>query len=333
MRVRFFLQIHYQISPNDAFAIETHSLRLTAPPTPHPPAPPMTSAFREKPTKDESSSRIPSLSETEAFRSYSRQDDTEPDFGPSSASRLFDHRYADDTGESFMPSDYSDDFPWKRPLDILGIVISLPIILPIVGGIVLWIRLVSRGPALFRQVRIGKNGKRFVLYKFRSMHLNSGTDRHETHIQHLVQSDSPMTKLDLLCDSRLIPGGCILRAAGFDELPQLFNVLRGEMSLVGPRPCLPQEYGFFSRVQRERFDALPGITGNWQVNGKNQSTFSEMTDLDIQYVRNSSLTQDLGIIIRTPRTLMSQIRQVFHYRRSSSKNLDIVKPKNEGRNY
>jgi lipopolysaccharide/colanic/teichoic acid biosynthesis glycosyltransferase len=293
----------------------------------------MTPAFREKPTKDEHSSRTSLHYKTEASRSHDEQVDAEPDFGPDSASRLFDHRRGDDAAELFLATDYSDDFPWKRPLDVLGIVVSLPIIIPIIGGIVLWIRLVSRGPALFRQVRIGKHGERFVLYKFRSMHLNSGTGRHETHIQHLVQSDTPMTKLDLLCDSRLIPGGCLLRAAGLDELPQLFNVLRGEMSLVGPRPCLPQEYGFFSLKQRERFDALPGITGNWQVHGKNQSTFSEMNDLDIEYVRNSSLIQDLGIIARTPRTLMSQIRQVFRHRGQSEKCLDIVKSNNEGRNY
>jgi lipopolysaccharide/colanic/teichoic acid biosynthesis glycosyltransferase len=113
----------------------------------------------------------------------------------------------------------------------------------------------------------------------------------------------------------------------------LFNVLRGEMSLVGPRPCLPQEYGFFSRKQCERFDVLPGITGNWQVNGKNRSTFSEMNNLDIEYVRNSSLMQDIGIIVRTPRTLIYQISQVFRQRCQFGKNLDIAKPNHEGRNY
>lgn len=293
----------------------------------------MTYAFREKPTNDDTSSRRLAYYETEASRTNDGLADPEPDFGPGSASRLFDHRNATDSDESFAAIDYSDDYPWKRPLDILGIVLSLPILLPIIGCIVLWIRLVSHGPALFRQVRIGKDGKRFVLYKFRSMHIDANVDRHETHIEHLVRSDSPMTKLDLLCDSRLIPGGCLLRAAGLDELPQLFNVLRGEMSLVGPRPCLPQEYGFFSRKQCERFDVLPGITGNWQVNGKNRSTFSEMNHLDIEYVRNASLAQDIGIIVRTPATLISQISQVFRQRCQSNKDLDIVKTNNEGRNY
>lgn len=177
--------------------------------------------------------------------------------------------------------------------------------------IVFWIRLVSRGPALFRQERIGQDGKRFVLYKFRSMKLNCGTGRHETYLRHLVKSNSPMIKLDLLCDERLIPGGCLLRAAGLDELPQLLNVLRGEMSLVGPRPCLPQEYAFFSAKQRQRFQSLPGLTGSWQVNGKNQSTFSEMNDMDVDYVRSASLSLDLQIMLRTPSALVLQMSQAF----------------------
>jgi len=183
--------------------------------------------------------------------------------------------------------------------------------------IVLWVRMVSSGPALFRQERVGQNGKRFVLYKFRSMKMNAGTSRHETYLRHLVRSDSPMIKLDLLCDSRLIPGGCFLRAAGLDELPQLLNVLRGEMSLVGPRPCLPQEYAYFSERQRERFAALPGLTGSWQVSGKNQTTFSEMNVMDIRYVRQASLGLDLSIMMRTPAALLVQMCQAFQQGRSS----------------
>ncbi|RYD49852.1 MAG: sugar transferase, partial [Verrucomicrobiaceae bacterium] len=220
------------------------------------------------------------------------------------------------------PSDsaYSSDSQvpaWKRGLDVICIVASLPLVLPVMLLIVLWIRLVSRGPALFRQERIGQDGKRFVLYKFRSMRLNCGTGRHETYLRHLVKSDSPMIKLDLLCDERLIPGGCLLRAAGLDELPQLLNVLRGEMSLVGPRPCLPQEYAFFSARQRERFRALPGLTGNWQVNGKNETTFSEMNAMDIDYVREASLLLDLRIMLRTPSALVLQMSQAFQQKLAS----------------
>jgi len=186
------------------------------------------------------------------------------------------------------------------------------------AAITLWIKCASRGPALFRQERIGRNGKRFVLYKFRSMKVNADTQRHRDHFRHLVSSDCPMVKLDLLCDSRLIPGGCLLRAAGLDELPQLLNVLRGEMSLVGPRPCLPEEYRFFTPKQRERFEALPGLTGIWQVHGKGVSTFSEMNAMDAIYVRRSSITLDLGIMLRTPLALLRQMREAFLRHRANN---------------
>lgn len=208
---------------------------------------------------------------------------------------------------------------WKRGLDLICILLSLPVTLPLMAAITLWIKCASRGPALFRQERIGRNGKRFVLYKFRSMKVNADPQRHRNHFSHLVQSDSPMVKLDLLCDSRLIPGGCLLRAAGLDELPQLLNVLRGEMSLVGPRPCLPEEYRFFSPKQRERFESLPGLTGIWQVHGKGVSTFSEMNAMDALYVRRSSLALDLGIMLRTPFALLRQMHEAFLRHRDEGK--------------
>lgn len=209
---------------------------------------------------------------------------------------------------------------WKRGLDLVCILLSLPVTLPLMAAITLWIKFASGGPALFRQERIGRNGKRFVLYKFRSMKLNADPQSHRNHFSHLVQSDSPMVKLDLLCDSRLIPGGCLMRAAGLDELPQLLNVLRGEMSLVGPRPCLPEEFRFFSPKQRERFESLPGLTGIWQVHGKGVSTFSEMNAMDALYVRRSSLSLDLGIMLRTPFALLRQMKEAFvRYRDSSEK--------------
>jgi lipopolysaccharide/colanic/teichoic acid biosynthesis glycosyltransferase len=181
--------------------------------------------------------------------------------------------------------------------------------------VVFWVKLVSRGPAIFRQERIGRSGRRFTLYKFRSMHVNADTFRHSRHFDHLVQSGSPMVKLDLLCDTRLIPLGCLLRAAGLDELPQLFNVLRGDMSLVGPRPCLPDEYRFFSRSQRVRFEVLPGLTGVWQSEGKGISTFAEMNEMDARYVKTASLLLDLSIMCRTPFALLRQMRLACKSRR------------------
>ncbi len=206
---------------------------------------------------------------------------------------------------------------WKRALDVFCVLASLPVTLPLMAVVGLWIKCASQGPALFRQERIGRNGKRFSLYKFRSMHRNADTKRHQNHFQKLVTTDSPMVKLDLLCDSRVIPGGCFLRAAGLDELPQLFNVLRGEMSLVGPRPCLPEEYRFFSGRQRDRFEALPGLTGIWQVIGKNVSTFSEMNAMDALYVRRSSPALDIAIMIRTPFALLRQMHMAFKQQRAS----------------
>lgn len=198
----------------------------------------------------------------------------------------------------------------KRILDCTLIGIGIPLIIPAMILIALWIIIASRGPLLFRQERIGHKGKKFHIYKFRSMKVDSYPDRHEKHVKDLLRSNCKMTKLDQLGDDRIIPGGYLLRSTGLDELPQLFNILRGEMSLVGPRPCLPEEYDFLSPRQKERVAGLPGLTGSWQVNGKNHLTFSEMIRMDIDYLRRSSLLLDIEILIRTPLTLWSQVRSV-----------------------
>jgi len=213
---------------------------------------------------------------------------------------------------------------WKRCLDIICIALSLPLVLPLMVLVLLWIKLVSRGPGLLRQMRIGRHGKPFVLYKFRSMRLNSSTQLHEAYVRGLVEADRPLVKLELVCDSRLIAGGCMLRAAGLDELPQLLNVLRGEMSLVGPRPCLPAEYDLFTPRQRERFEALPGLTGLWQVKGKNHTTFREMNAMDIDYVRNGSVLVDLDIMLRTPAALLRQIVLAYQLRNAALRRMDIA---------
>jgi lipopolysaccharide/colanic/teichoic acid biosynthesis glycosyltransferase len=114
-----------------------------------------------------------------------------------------------------------------------------------------------------------------------------------------MESNAPMTKLDTRGDARVIPLGGMLRSTGLDELPQLINVFRGEMSLVGPRPCLPKEYDKHLPWQKERFRTLPGLTGLWQVSGKNRTTFNEMIELDLKYVRTRSLWLDLKILFRT----------------------------------
>jgi lipopolysaccharide/colanic/teichoic acid biosynthesis glycosyltransferase len=187
----------------------------------------------------------------------------------------------------------------KRVLDLTCILLSLPCWLTIMMGIALWIKIASPGPILYRQERVGYRGRRFMMFKFRTMKVNVDTICHEHHLERLIQANCPMTKLDVSGDPRIIRGGRILRATGLDELPQLFNVLRAEMSLVGPRPCTPHEFQRYQSWQQERVDAPPGLTGYWQVHGKNNTTFSEMVEMDIVYARNISIRQDLAIMLRT----------------------------------
>jgi lipopolysaccharide/colanic/teichoic acid biosynthesis glycosyltransferase len=126
-----------------------------------------------------------------------------------------------------------------------------------------------------------------------------------------------MHKLDARGDTRMVPGGRLIRAAGLDELPQIINVLRGEMSIVGPRPCIPYELGQYSFAQRERFQATPGLTGLWQVSGKNRTTFDEMVRLDIRYSKTRSLPLDLKIIFLTIPALWTQLADARKARRKA----------------
>ncbi|MEO8350738.1 MAG: sugar transferase [Chthoniobacteraceae bacterium] len=196
----------------------------------------------------------------------------------------------------------------KRMLDVGIILLTLPIWLPVMVLISMWVLFVSRGPIFFRQERIGLKGHKFWCLKFRSMKVNADTQLHEGHFFELLNPDRPMTKLDTIGDPRLIRGGKLFRASGLDELPQIFNVLRGEMSLVGPRPCTPQEYRHYLPWQKERVTTLPGLTGNWQVNGKNYTTFSEMIAMDIDYSRNISVRRDCAILWKTVPTVLEEVR-------------------------
>jgi exopolysaccharide production protein ExoY len=197
--------------------------------------------------------------------------------------------------------------PWKRILDVTCILLTLALWLPVVLLIALWIKIVSPGPIFFRQERVGYRGKRFMILKFRTMKTNVQTAIHERHLEELMQTDRPMTKLDASGDPRIIRGGRLLRATGLDELPQLCNVLRGEMSLVGPRPCTLKEFQRYLPWQQNRVNAAPGLTGYWQVNGKNKRTFTEMINLDIFYTKNVSLRLDLAIILKTVPAIFGQL--------------------------
>lgn len=179
--------------------------------------------------------------------------------------------------------------------------------MPLAALIAIGIKLHSKGPVLFKQERIGYRGKHFVCLKFRSMKVGADQELHKNHLQQLIRNESPMTKLDRGGDARVFGFGKLLRATGLDELPQLINVLLGEMSLVGPRPCLPYEYEEYPEWARKRFDTLPGLTGYWQVYGKNRTTFKQMIQMDIWYVEHRSLKLDLLIIARTPFVLVQQL--------------------------
>jgi len=197
----------------------------------------------------------------------------------------------------------------KRALDLFCLLVALPTLLPLMLGIAAFIKIVSPGPVFFTQERIGFMGRRFRIFKFRSMRVNAETTSHQNHLKDLISSNTPMTKMDSKGDPRVIPYGAILRSSGLDELPQLINVVRGEMSLVGPRPSTPYEYEQFQPWHKQRCRAVPGLTGLWQVSGKNKTTFNEMINLDIQYANNWSVWLDIKIMFRTLPVLLGQLKE------------------------
>jgi exopolysaccharide production protein ExoY len=205
---------------------------------------------------------------------------------------------------------------WKRALDVTCILLAMPILLPLSLLIGLIIKIVSPGPLFFQQERIGYLGRPFRCFKFRTMIVNADTGVHQGHLADLMASNRPMAKLDG-ADPRVIPGGVWLRALGLDELPQIINVLRGEMSLVGPRPCVSYEYERYLPRHRGRCGTLPGLTGLWQVSGKNKTTFEEMMELDLFYVRTKSLRLDLSILIRTLPAVLIQTLEARRKKRGA----------------
>ena len=196
---------------------------------------------------------------------------------------------------------------WKFFLDIACILLSSPVWLPLIILLMLITRIASPGPIFYRQKRVGLGGRHFSIWKFRTMKVSAETQMHEEYFHELMRGDCPMTKLDAYGDPRLAPFGRFLRASGLDELPQIFNVLCGEMSLVGPRPCLPSEFAHYQPWQRERVNGLPGLTGYWQVNGKNKTTFNEMIAMDLFYLKNISFLLDLKIIFKTCAVVAGQL--------------------------
>ncbi len=204
----------------------------------------------------------------------------------------------------------------KRLVDILGASLLLALLSPLFLVIAVAIKYVSKGPAIFSQTRLGYLGRPFRFYKFRTMEHGASTVAHLKHLDRLITKDTPMTKLDAGDDMRVFPLGRVLRQTMLDELPQLVNVLRGEMSLVGPRPCMPYEALNYARWQHRRFDCLPGMTGLWQVSGKNRTTFKEMIRMDITYASKRSLLLDLMILFRTIPFVFQQVKLTLNSRQN-----------------
>ncbi len=193
----------------------------------------------------------------------------------------------------------------KRSTDVVASALLLLVLSPLFFLIALAVRLTSKGPAFFRQERVGQHGEHFEILKFRTMTVNNDDSEHRAYIQSMLEGQTESgadggTVVHKLQDSRVTRIGGILRRLSLDELPQLWNVLSGEMSLIGPRPALPWEHEMFAEEHQQRVRAVPGCSGLWQTSGRNMLTMSEMLDLDIQYIERWSFWRDVGILIKTP---------------------------------
>jgi lipopolysaccharide/colanic/teichoic acid biosynthesis glycosyltransferase len=227
-----------------------------------------------------------------------------------------------------FPDDYSNGLEpifgrkhplWKRVFDLIIATAVLIICLPIFLLIASFIKIVSPGPIFFKQVRVGYLGRRFTLWKFRTMHVDNNTGKHRDYMQALIKNGRPMIKME--DDPSIICWGKYIRASGLDELPQLINVIRGEMSLIGPRPPIPYEVEGYHRWFHGRFDTMPGLTGLWQVSGKNRLSFQEMMRLDIRYKKRLSFFTDILILLKTPSAILMQIVEQLHPLKSKDSKL------------
>ena len=202
----------------------------------------------------------------------------------------------------------------KRAIDVLGSLLALILLSPLMLMIALAVKASSPGPVIFKQTRLGMKGVRFSFYKFRSMYSNVDDQIHRQYVSNLIeghldkidQGDGKRPFFKIKSDSRVTKLGRMLRKLSLDELPQLFNVLKGEMSLVGPRPPIPYEIEKYEPWHLRRIlEVKPGMTGLWQVNGRSRTSFEEMVRLDLRYIRNWSLWLDLKILLKT-------VREVLH---------------------
>jgi lipopolysaccharide/colanic/teichoic acid biosynthesis glycosyltransferase len=188
-----------------------------------------------------------------------------------------------------------------RTLDVVGALVVLLLLSPLLLAIAVWVRFDSPGPAFLRQPRVGRDRRVFTAYKFRTMRCGGGDGEHRRLIEaELRGEDTAQDGSTKLChDPRVTRAGCFLRRTSLDELPQLINVVRGQMSLVGPRPCLPWEAELFPAEFADRFTVRPGITGLWQISGRSTVGTLDMLRMDVAYVRGRRFSRDLRILVAT----------------------------------
>jgi len=195
----------------------------------------------------------------------------------------------------------------KRLIDMGGASALLLLLAPLLLAVALTVKLGSRGPLLFRQQRYGRDRRSFTVLKFRTMHDGASSDPHRLYIQSLADADGGGDGLKKLTDDpRITRFGAFLRRMSLDELPQLVNVVRGEMSLIGPRPALYYELEYYDAEHFARFDVRPGMTGLWQVSGRSTLGFREMLDLDAEYARRAGPMLDAVILMRTPSAVLGR---------------------------
>ena len=200
----------------------------------------------------------------------------------------------------------------KRTMDIVGSLCALTVSAPLLAAVAVAIKLNSKGPVIFRQPRVGQYGRQFTLLKFRSMHSENDSGVHQEFVTRFIRGENGLeqqqgreeTVFKLTNDSRVTPLGRFLRRTSLDELPQFFNVLRGDMSLVGPRPPIRYEFSSYDIWHKRRLLAVkPGITGLWQVTARSRVGFADMVRLDLKYAQSHSLWLDLKILLHTPRAV------------------------------
>lgn len=197
----------------------------------------------------------------------------------------------------------------KRLLDVSLAFVALLLLAPLLAVVAVAVRLTSPGPALFRQLRVGKDGSTFTMLKFRSMRVDNDDSQHRAYVSQLLADDAPpdggaVGVFKLVADPRVTGVGRWMRRTSIDELPQLLNVLVGHMSLVGPRPALPWEVEMYEPHHRRRLLVKPGVTGLWQVSGRSALTMRQALDLDVDYVARRGLSLDLLILVLTVPALL-----------------------------